>query len=113
MPVAKIDEAPGLARARQSLYGAPAFGEIAVNRSASPSRWAILVVAIATLALAGCGRKGGLDLPPGAAAIQDTEAAQVESAAPVKGEVFGTATDLPPTASKGRKKAFILDPLLD
>jgi predicted small lipoprotein YifL len=114
MSVGKIDEAPGLARARQSLYGATAFGEIAVNRSASPSRWAILVVAIATLALAGCGRKGGLDLPPGAAAIKDTEAA-VDPATPVKGDVFNSSStvDLPPTAARGRKKPFVLDPLLD
>jgi predicted small lipoprotein YifL len=115
MFVAKIDEAPGLASARQSLYGAAAFGEIAVNRSASPSRWAILVVAIATLALAGCGRKGGLDLPPGAAAVKDTEAAQVEAPAPVRQDVFNSPSnvDVPPAAAKGRKKAFILDPLLD
>jgi predicted small lipoprotein YifL len=96
------------------LYAAAAIGDIAVNRSASPSRWAILVVALATLALAGCGRKGGLDLPPNASAIRDTEAAQVEGEAP-KADIFGSTAvvDAPPTASKGRKKPFLLDPLLD
>jgi predicted small lipoprotein YifL len=114
MPLAKIDEAPGLARARQSLYGAAAIGDIAVNRSASPSRWAILVVAIATLALAGCGRKGGLDLPPGAAAVNDTSAAQVDADRQARPDLFiSPTTDAPPTASKGRKKTFLLDPLLD
>ncbi len=85
-----------------------------MNRSASPSRWAILVLAVATLALAGCGRKGGLDLPPGAAAVKDTEAAQQAEAEPAKGWVFDPSfgANAPPTAAKGRKKSFLLDPLL-
>jgi predicted small lipoprotein YifL len=97
------------------LYGAATIGDIDVNCTASPSRWAILVVAIATLALAGCGRKGGLDLPPGAAAIKDTEAAQVDADTQARPDVFisPAASDVPPRASKGRKKPFLLDPLLD
>ena len=37
-----------------------------MNRICRPvsSRWALAVLAAATLALAGCGRKGPLDLPP-------------------------------------------------
>jgi predicted small lipoprotein YifL len=108
----KIQSAPGLARARQSLYGAPANGDFAVNRSACPSRWAILVVAIAALTLAGCGRKGGLDLPPGAATLPEPTVVEAE---PAKGSVFDPSygTNAPPTASKGQKKSFILDPLLN
>ncbi|MDF3809734.1 MULTISPECIES: lipoprotein [Rhodopseudomonas] len=83
-----------------------------MNRSASPSRWAILVVVAATLALAGCGRKAGLDLPPGAAGAA-TPAAEPEPAS--KGTLFdpsyGTNSD--PRATRGQKKSFILDPLLD
>ncbi|NVN88129.1 MAG: lipoprotein [Rhodopseudomonas sp.] len=83
-----------------------------MNRSASPSRWAILVVVAASLALAGCGRKSGLDLPPGAAGAA-TPTAEAEPAA--KGDVFDPSYGInaPPKAEKGRKKSFILDPLLD
>jgi predicted small lipoprotein YifL len=67
------------------------------------------------LALGGCGRKGGLDLPPNAssqaaAAATDTEAEQ----APRPGGLYPSyGGDAQPTAPKGRKKAFVLDPLLD
>ena len=86
-------------------------------RSARPSRWALLVVAAAALALAGCGRKAGLDLPPGAAAAQGAVAEEVEvqREPAAKGGVFDPSfgANAPPTASKGRKKPFLLDPLLD
>ncbi|MCG6207643.1 lipoprotein [Rhodopseudomonas sp. HC1] len=84
-----------------------------MNRTAGPSRWALVVIAAATLALAGCGRKGGLDLPAGAA---DTPGAPTASAAPAaKGDVFDPSygTNAPPVAGKGQKKRIILDPLLD
>ena len=62
------------------------IGDHVVNRNYNPTqRWAIIVLSAAVLALGGCGRKGGLDLPPNA----------------------------PPVAPKGRRKAFVLDPLLD
>ena len=48
--------------------------------------WAIILLGVTALALGGCGRKGGLDLPPTAASAS--------------------------TAAKGNKKPFILDPLL-
>jgi predicted small lipoprotein YifL len=68
------------------------------------------------LALGGCGRMGPLDLPPTAApqssvaAPADTEAEQA-----AKPSVFNPSygTDAAPAAPKGRKKPFILDPLLD
>jgi predicted small lipoprotein YifL len=88
-----------------------------VNRNFSPtaSGWAIVVLSAAALALGGCGRKGGLDLPPNAAA-QSSAAAPADSDAEAasKPSVFNPTygSDAPPTAPKGSKKSFVLDPLL-
>ena len=93
------------------------IGDHVVNRNYSPTqKWAIIVLSAAVLALGGCGRKGGLDLPPSAsspavvAAPADTDAEEAG-----KPSVFNPyyGTDAPPAASKGRKKAFVLDPLLN
>lgn len=83
-----------------------------MNRTAGPSRWALVVIAVATLALAGCGRKGGLDLPSGAV---ETPESAASSAPAAKGDVFDSSygTNAPPVAAKGQKKRIILDPLLD
>jgi predicted small lipoprotein YifL len=93
-----------------------------VNRSNSPtwSGWAIILLCATALALGGCGRKGGLDLPPtasqptaapqAAAPAADTEAQQAATPS-VFNPTYGS--DAQPTAPKGRKKAFVLDPLLD
>jgi predicted small lipoprotein YifL len=88
-----------------------------VNRISRPTyqRWAIILLGAAALTLGGCGRKGPLDLPPtaasqAAASQGDTEAEQAARPG-VFNPTFGT--DAPPTAPKGRKKAFVLDPLLD
>ncbi|UQR64473.1 lipoprotein [Bradyrhizobium sp. C-145] len=82
------------------------------------SGWAIIVLSLTALALAGCGRKGPLDLPPTA-----SNAPTVNGAAPVDTETEAQRTpsvfnptygvDAAPAAAKGRKKPFILDPLLD
>ena len=83
---------------------------------------AILVLTLAALALAGCGRKGGLDLPPQPTAqpLASTAApaptAESQSASEKGASLFAPATgveDGPPSAAKGRKKSFLLDPLLD
>ena len=69
----------------------------------------------AVLTLGGCGRKGMLDLPPNAAAQSSAAAApDSEAEAASKPSVFNPyyGTDAPPTAPKGSKKSFILDPLL-
>jgi predicted small lipoprotein YifL len=89
-----------------------------VNRNYSPTcqGWAIIFLSAAVLALGGCGRKGPLDLPPtssaqpAAAAPTDTGAEQAS-----RPSVFNPSygTDAPPTAPKGGKKAFVLDPLLN
>jgi predicted small lipoprotein YifL len=88
-----------------------------VNRNSSPlsSKWALVLLAAAVLALTGCGRKGPLDLPPTASqslaapAATDTEAEEAS-----KPSVFSPSygTDASPAAPKGGKKSFILDPLL-
>jgi predicted small lipoprotein YifL len=100
----------------QSLYGAPALGIFVVNRNSrlTSSGWAIIVLGVLALALGGCGRKGGLDLPPNAmnsssAVPTDSEgerAAQPSVYNPTYGSEQG------PVAARGRKKPFILDPLL-
>ena len=85
----------------------------------SPTRrgWAIILLSAAALALAGCGRKGGLDLPPNtppqaaAAAQADADHEPAASAPSVFNPYYGT--NAPPAAPKGGKRSFILDPLLD
>jgi predicted small lipoprotein YifL len=88
-----------------------------VSRNLSPTRqgWAIIVLSVAVLALGGCGRKGMLDLPPNAsgaptAAEMDTDAEHA-SRPSVFNPTYGA--EAPPAATKGRKKAFVLDPLLN
>ena len=93
-----------------------------MNRSTRPvsSRWAILVLSVAALALAGCGRKGGLDLPP-QSSMQPTAtgtpaaSADADSASSKGASLFAPAgaMDGSPAAAKGRKKPFLLDPILD
>ena len=71
------------------------------------------MLAVATLGLAGCGRKGPLDLPPtasGAAAQADAEPERPASKGTIFDPTYG-ADNLPATP-KGGKKGFILDPLL-
>jgi predicted small lipoprotein YifL len=81
------------------------------------SGWAIIVLSLTALALAGCGRKGPLDLPPTAsnapmasAAPTDTET-EAQRTPSVFNPTYGA--EAPPSASKGKKRSFILDPLLD
>jgi predicted small lipoprotein YifL len=88
-----------------------------VNRSNSPSSsgWAIILLCATALALAGCGRKGGLDLPPTAAPQAAAPATDTEAEQAATPSVFNPSygSEARPAAPKGRKKAFVLDPLLD
>jgi predicted small lipoprotein YifL len=88
-----------------------------VNRKLSPtsSGWAIILLGVAALALGGCGRKGGLDLPPNASSQASSGAAPTEAEQAAQPGVFNPAqgSDGQLVAPRGRKKAFILDPLLD
>ena len=107
-----------LARPRQSLYGAARIGDFVVisNYRPSSSGWAIILLSVTALALGGCGRKAGLDLPPTAAAPQaqatssDTEAERAAQPG-VFNSTYGSEAG--PSAPKGGKKKFVLDPLLD
>ena len=82
------------------------------------SGWAIIVLSLTALALAGCGRKGPLDLPPTASSASTANVAaptDTETEAQRTPSVFnpGYGADAAPAAAKGKKKSFILDPLLD
>ena len=82
------------------------------------SGWAIIVLSLTALALAGCGRKGPLDLPPTASSASTANVAapsDAETAAQKTPSLFNPTTggDAAPEAAKGKKKPFILDPLLD
>jgi len=79
------------------------------------SGWAIIVLSLTALALAGCGRKGPLDLPPTANGPVAAAPTDSEAEAASKPSVFNPSygTDAPPTAPRGARKPFILDPLLD
>jgi predicted small lipoprotein YifL len=74
-----------------------------------------MVLGAAALALAACGRKAGLDLPPNASAAATAQAqADADHEPGAKASVFDPTygSDAPPIAGKGRKKPFVLDPLL-
>ena len=105
-----------LAIAGQSLYGAPRIGDSVVisNYRPSSSGWAIILLSVTALALGGCGRKAGLDLPPTAAAPQ-AQATDTDAERAAQPGVFNSTygSDAGPSAPKGGKKKFVLDPLLD
>ena len=91
-----------------------------VARHFSP-RWALVLLAASALALTGCGRKGPLDLPPtGSPQYQSSSrtvppATDTETQQAATPSVFNPTygSDASPTASRGAKKSFILDPILD
>ena len=99
------------------MYGAAALGILIVNRNYSPrpSGWAIILLIAAVLALAGCGRKSGLDLPPTASSAAVAAPADSDAEEAARPSVFNPyyGTEAPPAATKGRKKPFILDALLN
>ena len=99
------------------MYGAARIGDFIVTSKlgAVASGWAIVLVSAALLA--GCGRKGPLDLPPSASYPSTANAAapvDSEAQAASKPSVFNPSygADAPPTAPKGAKRPFVLDPLL-
>ena len=95
-------------------------GDFVVTSKFRPagSGWAIIVLCLSALALAGCGRKGPLDLPPTASSASTANVAEptdTETEAQKTPSVFNSTygVDAAPAAAKGKKKPFILDPLLD
>jgi predicted small lipoprotein YifL len=82
---------------------------------------------MAVLTLAGCGRKGPLDMPPTASSPNSgspNSSSPMASAAPAPSDTAAEAASKPslfnpsygsdaaPVAPKGTKKPFVLDPLL-
>jgi predicted small lipoprotein YifL len=77
-----------------------------------------MLLCATALALGGCGRKGGLDLPPNASNASPqlaAPAADTESEQAAQPSVFNPTygTEAQPAAPKGRRKGFALDPLID
>ncbi len=107
----------------RSLYGGAEFGDRIVSCISNPvSKLTAVALIVAACALGGCGRKGGLDLPPGASVQGEPTAAQnpdssygPAGAATSQGNVFEATPGLNPlaVAPKGPKKRIILDPILD
>jgi predicted small lipoprotein YifL len=83
-------------------------------------RIALALAGVARLGLAGCGRNGPLELPPGPATATPTASTQLTTpdGRPVPGSSEDTAMKTGfdaqghPVAAQGEKKSFILDPLL-
>jgi predicted small lipoprotein YifL len=101
-----------------------ALGISRVNRKSSPtvSGLTVIVLSVLALSLAGCGRKGGLDAPPGAAGASGQTAnvapapgGDQDSAANKGSSLFNSNSGNAgsPTAPKGKNRPFALDPLLN
>ena len=75
------------------------------NYRPTSSGWAIILLGVTALALAGCGRKGGLDLPPNASnASSQAVAADSEAERAAQPGVFNPSygADAGPTRAQGR-----------
>jgi predicted small lipoprotein YifL len=99
----------------------PALGIFEVTRDDRPNfRWALILLGAAAVALSACGRKGPLDLPPTASSQQPVAAAAVQpdpNAPPqaTNPNLFdpNNGAGTLPTAGRGPKRPFALDPLLN
>jgi predicted small lipoprotein YifL len=96
------------------LYGAARIGELVVISNFRPAPgWAVVLLSVVALSLAGCGRKGPLDLPPTASNVPPQAAAtDTASENAAKPNLFSNGVDSAPAAPRGAKKSFVLDPLL-
>ena len=85
------------------------------NYRPSSSGWAIILLSVTALALGGCGRKAGLDLPPTAAAPAQATSSDTDAERAAQPGVFNSTygSEAGPSAPKGGKKRIVLDPLLD
>ena len=86
-----------------------------------PAYLVLAAVLLAALSLAACGRKGGLDLPPGASLaepaaapppVSSPSALLLPGAAPAPTVQNGFDAYGNPVAPAGQRRGFILDPLL-
>lgn len=103
----------------------PEFKDTAVNRFVSHVSWSKLATVgliLSACALGGCGRKGPLDLPPGATLSPATEegASQTYRSPSSSGSAADEGLFAPAgsqskqmVAPRGAKKRIILDPILD
>ncbi len=84
------------------------------NYRPTSSGWAIILLSMTALALGGCGRKAGLDLPPNSLQPSVAAPTDTDTARAAKPGVFNSTygSEAAPAAPRGRKKPFILDPLL-
>ncbi len=107
-----------LASVAEVRYNESVFGDIRVtgfNRSAA-AKLALLGAAGLLLALGGCGRKTGLDLPPTASVPPPQAGATAQAPRPATnplGLLDPTPQEEQPQAAPGKKKRIILDPILD
>ena len=76
------------------------------NYRPSSSGWAIILLSVTALALGGCGRKGGLDLPPNAPTRLSQAASDTEAERAAQPGVFNPTygSEAAPAAAKGSKK---------
>jgi predicted small lipoprotein YifL len=103
------------------LYGVAQFRNKYVTLRSHRNYSKLTAVGLVALAcaLAGCGRKGGLDLPPSASTPQQSsnmlEDPGTGSAAIAQGNLYepSPGSDKALIAPKGPKRRIILDPLLD
>ncbi len=89
------------------------------SRSNSFSKLTAIGLIALTCMLAGCGRKAGLDLPPGASADQkaaaeaDENVANPNSATNLQNEIYRPPGSGVAVAPRGQKKRIPLDAILD
>ena len=103
------------------VAGDPGGGRVLSRvRLKIPRTVAFFAAFVGVLALAGCGREGPLELPPGPAPATPAATSQLRSpdGTPAPGSPQDTAvktgfdTQGNPVAAAGPKRPFILDPLL-
>jgi predicted small lipoprotein YifL len=87
------------------------------NTRSAAAKLAFLTAAALLIALGGCGRKSGLDLPPSASNPPPQAGTTAQAPASVTNNPLGLLDPNPqeeqPRAAPGRKKRIILDPILD
>lgn len=103
------------------LAGRPVGGSVLTHVRLKSPRAVLLIAALAGIfSLAGCGREGPLEQPPGPAPATPATSSQLRSpdGTPAPGSPQDTAVKTGfdaqgnPVAAPGQKRSFILDPLL-
>jgi len=84
-----------------------------VNLVEASGKFGLMAALLLALSVAGCGRKGSLDLPPQAAAHPAAAQPAQEPARAGQGGLFDQDDDDRPAPVQGQKRRIILDSLLD